>query len=81
MERKPYLWMLLLALVLLPSLLRAEGADNLVAGRYRYQMKGVVLDESGQPLPGAAVKVVGTMLGASTNASGEFLLCVEEQKE
>lgn len=81
MERKPYLWMLLLAFVLLPSLLRAEGADNPVVGRYRYQMKGVVLDESGQPLPGAAVKVVGTMLGASTNANGEFLLRVEEQKE
>lgn len=37
-------------------------------------IRGRVLDQSGQPLPGASVSVEGTRLGSVTNASGEFAI-------
>ncbi len=79
MKEKMYL-LAFLYLLVLPSALWAEETDNGGNSRYRFLMKGVVLDESGQPLPGAAVKVLGTTWGASTNASGEFVIRVEESK-
>lgn len=69
-----------LCLLALPPALWAEETDLGESSRYRFLMKGVVLDESGQPLPGAAVKVLGTTWGACTNASGEFVIRVEESK-
>ncbi|SMD02926.1 TonB-linked outer membrane protein, SusC/RagA family [Pedobacter nyackensis] len=39
-------------------------------------ISGRVLDENGQPLPGASVKEVGTSNAAQTNAKGEFKLNV-----
>ncbi|MDE5745503.1 MAG: carboxypeptidase-like regulatory domain-containing protein, partial [Paramuribaculum sp.] len=33
---------------------------------------GVVLDQDGEPMPGASVMVVGTTLGGSTNVDGKF---------
>lgn len=79
MKEKIYL-LTFLCLLVLPMALWAEKADNGGSGRYRFLMKGVVLDESDQPLPGAAVKVLGTTWGASTNANGEFVIHVEESK-
>lgn len=38
----------------------------------RYSIRGIVYDEEGEPLPGASVVVVGTTIGAGTNADGEF---------
>lgn len=37
-------------------------------------IKGIVLDEKNEPLTGASVAVVGTTIGAGTNAKGEFLI-------
>ncbi|MGL5683276.1 MAG: SusC/RagA family TonB-linked outer membrane protein [Marinifilaceae bacterium] len=42
------------------------------------KIKGVVLDEKGSPLPGAAVLIPGTQLGVATNVDGEFELLVLE---
>lgn len=79
MKEKIYL-LTFLCLLVLPLALWAEETDRGGSGRYRFLMKGVVLDESDQPLPGAAVKVLGTTWGASTNANGEFVIRVEESK-
>lgn len=49
--------------------------------RYLYAVKGIVTDENGQPLPGAAVKVTGTTFGAGTNTDGAFILRFEDRKE
>lgn len=35
---------------------------------------GIVYDETGEPLPGASVRVPGTRIGTSTNIDGEFSL-------
>lgn len=48
---------------------------------YRYQIKGVVVDENGQPMPGASVKIVGSTFGAGTNSQGEFILKVDNLRE
>lgn len=71
-------------LIILVSLLTVASAavfaenDNEAARRI---IKGTVLDENGEPLPGASVMVVGTTIGAGTNANGEFTLQLRENKE
>ncbi|MDR1154601.1 MAG: carboxypeptidase-like regulatory domain-containing protein, partial [Bacteroidales bacterium] len=37
-------------------------------------MEGVVLDETGETLPGANVSVKGTTVGTMTNSNGRFTL-------
>ncbi|MDR2129995.1 MAG: TonB-dependent receptor [Odoribacteraceae bacterium] len=44
------------------------------------QIKGVVKDPSGVPLPGVAVQVVGTSSGVSTDANGNFTLAVQDAR-
>ena len=41
-------------------------------------VRGVVLDETGAPLPGASVWVKGSTIGAGTNAKGEFVIALRE---
>ena len=72
---------ILVVLWMFPALMRAGDTNDKSAGRYRYQIKGVVVDETGQPMPGSAVRVAGTTLGAATNADGEFVLRLEKEKE
>ncbi|MDE6451445.1 MAG: carboxypeptidase-like regulatory domain-containing protein, partial [Odoribacter sp.] len=43
-------------------------------------VRGVVLDETGAPLPGASVWVKGTTVGAGTNARGEFVLALRKSE-
>ena len=43
--------------------------------------KGVVLDETEQPIIGAAIKVVGTTVGTITDLDGNFTLNVPDSKE
>lgn len=42
------------------------------------QVKGLVLDANGHPIPGAEIKMVGNDLRAITNVSGEFVLPVDK---
>lgn len=49
--------------------------------RYRYVIKGVVVDEYDQPMPGAAVRIVGATFGAGTNSNGEFIIRLDEAKK
>lgn len=44
------------------------------------RIRGVILDEKGNPLPGASVIVVGTAIGAGTNTQGEFTLSLREKE-
>jgi outer membrane receptor for ferrienterochelin and colicins len=55
--------------------------DNDNGRRYRYAIKGVVVDEHDQPMPGAAVRIVGTTFGAGTNSNGEFIIRLDEVKK
>lgn len=48
--------------------------DKVVAAFAAIDVRGTVLDENGQPLPGATVRVKNTSKVASTNAKGEFQL-------
>lgn len=54
--------------------------DNANEKRYRYAVKGVVVDENNQPIPGATIRVVGTTLGAGTNSAGEFVIRLDDMK-
>ncbi len=38
----------------------------------KYSISGKVIDEEGNPLPGASVNLKGTYLGTATNANGDF---------
>lgn len=52
----------------------AETEAPVAAAQQTADCTGVVLDSDGEPLPGASVKVVGTVNGGSTNIDGEFTL-------
>ena len=56
---------LLALIVWIPSLSQAQGKGNL---------RGIVKDDSGEILPGAAVVVKGTTLGAATDLNGAYVL-------
>lgn len=71
---------LLLLLTVAIATVFAEGTTG-GDDRYLYAVKGIVTDENGQPLPGAAVKVTGTTFGAGTNTDGAFILRFEDRKE
>ena len=43
------------------------------------EIKGVVKDSKGEPVPGVTVLIVGTQLGCATNEKGEFQLKMAEQ--
>lgn len=75
------LFCLLLAMVTTVTVKAEDVNDNDNAERYRYAIKGVVVDERNQPLPGAAVHIVGTTFGAGTNSSGNFVLRLDEAKK
>ena len=40
------------------------------------ELKGVVKDESGEPLPGVSVTLIGTTVGTATDVKGKFTLVV-----
>lgn len=43
------------------------------------EIRGVVKDKTGEPLPGVTVLIVGTQLGTATGVDGDFLLRVPER--
>ena len=44
------------------------------------QVKGTIISaDDGEPLPGAAVKVVGTKTGTTTNMNGDFVITVDNE--
>ncbi len=44
----------------------------------KIEVTGVVVDENGEPLPGASVRIKGTSMGTITDVDGRFKLSVEE---
>ncbi len=44
------------------------------------ELKGVVKDESGEPLPGVSVTLLGTTIGTATDVKGEFSLVVPKSE-
>ena len=68
--------LLILFFILLSSVLMADEHTN-EAPSFKdeapsFKVQGIVTDEKGEGLPGASVWVKGTVVGAGTNAKGEF---------
>ena len=61
--------LLILFFILLSSALMADEHSNEAPS---FKVQGIVTDEKGEGLPGASVWVKGTVVGAGTNAKGEF---------
>ena len=47
---------------------------SVMAFAQKGSIKGKVLDETSQPLPGASVSIDGTTLGATTDANGNYTI-------
>ena len=60
-----------MALCWLPLSLLADEKE-VVNEAPQFEVKGVVVDENGGPLPGASVWVKGTVVGAGTDVNGNF---------
>ncbi|MDE6394364.1 MAG: carboxypeptidase-like regulatory domain-containing protein, partial [Duncaniella sp.] len=76
-----YLAMATLGVSMLPglSLVATEPPVSIVAPPAQtYTVKGVVIDESGEPLPGATVMVKGSKIGTSADIDGNFELSVNK---
>lgn len=58
-----------------------EGEKTVRQAEKEMEIRGVVKDKNGEPLPGVTVLVGGTTLGTATDAKGEFLLKVPEHGE
>ena len=75
-----YSFLILLGLLLLAPATLAESNDNagqvLTTQAGEITVKGKVLDEYGDPLPGATVQQPGTTVGTVTAADGSFSLSV-----
>lgn len=59
----------------------SAGVGEEVARKELYEIKGRVVDEQHEPLPGATVRIKGTSAGAVTDADGYFRLTVKEDKK
>ncbi|MFN8240707.1 MAG: TonB family protein [Bacteroidales bacterium] len=53
---------------------RIPGGNDQANAQQQKAVKGVVLKQSGAPLPGANVQVMGTTIGTSTDGKGYFVL-------
>ena len=60
-------------------MVRFEGENPAQQENKQMEIKGVVKDKNGEPLPGVTVLIVGTTLGSATDGNGEFLLKVPVQ--
>lgn len=61
--------------------LKTESTENVVPRETDREITGKVLDEKGEPIPGASIVVKGTTLGTSTNIEGIYQLSVPEDKD
>lgn len=68
---KFYLTVLLICMLFLPGG-AALAQDKPV--KQRYAISGTVTDNHGQPLPGATVRIKGTMVGTVTDTEGRYTL-------
>jgi TonB-linked SusC/RagA family outer membrane protein len=62
--------------------LKTESFENIIPrGQADREITGRVLDEKGEPIPGASVVVKGTTVGTSTNIEGIYQLSVPGDKD
>lgn len=60
---------------------KTEPIENSIPRDADREITGKVLDEKGEPIPGASVVVKGTTVGTSTNIEGIYQLSVPEDKD
>ena len=60
-------------------MVRFEGKNSVQQANNEMEIRGVVKDKNGEPLPGVTVLIVGTQLGTATGIDGDFLLRVPER--
>lgn len=60
---------------------KTEPIENSLPSDADREITGKVLDEKGEPIPGASVVVKGTTVGTSTNIEGIYQLSVPEDKD
>ncbi len=61
--------------------IRSNAGQQPAAGQTNRQIGGVVTDESGSPLPGVTVWIVGTQTGTTSDAAGRYSLTIPAGSE
>ncbi|WP_158827708.1 TonB-dependent receptor [Mucilaginibacter lacusdianchii] len=61
-------------IIVIKSIPTVKPISNFHTAPPNITIKGVVVDETGEPLPGATVKIKGTTKGGITNEKGEFTI-------
>lgn len=75
------LFLLLMAVTFASPVMAENMNDGENSRHFMYSIKGVVMDENKSPLPGAAIRVVGTTVGAGTNSQGEYIISFNDDDE
>ena len=79
-NRMKYLYLILLGLLTFTTATYAKGNQNAdqvsMAQQDNITVKGTIVDESGEPLPGATIQQQGTTNGTITDIDGNFSLSV-----
>ncbi|SET49162.1 TonB-linked outer membrane protein, SusC/RagA family [Draconibacterium orientale] len=79
-NRMKYLYLILLGLLTFTTATYAKGNHNAdqvsMAQQDNITVKGTIVDESGEPLPGATIQQQGTTNGTITDIDGNFSLSV-----
>ena len=79
-NRMKYLYLILLGLLAFTTATYAEGNDRAdqvsMSQQDNITVKGTIVDESGEPLPGATIQHLGTTNGTITDIDGNFSLSV-----
>ncbi len=79
-NRMKYLYLILLGLLAFTTATYAEGNDSTnqvsMSQQDNITVKGTIVDESGEPLPGATIQHLGTTNGTITDIDGNFSLSV-----
>jgi TonB-dependent starch-binding outer membrane protein SusC len=55
-----------------------EFEEDVISSRYEIKITGKVVDDKGEPLPGASVTVSGTTNGTVTDIDGNYIIAVPE---
>ena len=63
---------------LLTAVTNVTPSNNADAELQQVRLTGTILNERGEPLPGATVQIAGTVTGALTDAEGKFTLDVSD---
>jgi TonB-linked SusC/RagA family outer membrane protein len=68
-------------IILSPKNILDEGVAKIMRTQKAIEVRGTIVDENGEPLPGVNIVVKGTLIGTITDLDGNFIIGVDSPDE